>query len=531
MKPSCVLLPALTLALTGLTLLGACSSKPTVTEAQRFTHADHLGAEATRMNGDVPLACVDCHPRSDAATWVTARPGKAEHAPCDTCHADAFRAPPGPLCATCHSDVDPRREGHGPLVPYPPRTARWSLGGGFSHAKHLGPAVRLEGRALDCEDCHRVAGADAAFATLPVHDDCARCHAPDGPAASAARMDDCRQCHASEGPGRLRAYEQNDVRFTHGRHRIDQSGAEIPCSRCHGAIPDSAAGDIALPAMATCATCHEDPKRTPDRVRIAQCGICHVGDVQSQPLPGNHTAAVMPSPVNPGSLGHFALPGPLLAQVPVDDGTATDAVLRLGPPPPRLRDLMPDAFDATLGEGESAPPASSTSASATSTRPSSASHPAASASARPTSHAFGLDRDRTRSPEDHTPLFRRFHADAANASGALCHYCHEGITGTGRDGCQECHAVSRPSSHTLRFRTATHGRDAARDPRACATCHEADQCAACHAVAPPSHRPGFAYDHRRAAAANPRACLSCHAFESTCVDCHASGLGFAGSIR
>ncbi len=130
-------------------------------------------------------------------------------------------------------------------------------------------------------------------------------------------------------------------------------------------------------------------------------------------------------------------------------------------------------------------------------------------------------------PQDHGPLFRKHHEHAARAPEAQCHSCHGGLSGSPRDNCQECHAVMRPRDHTLRFRGPTHGRQAARNPRQCATCHEIDTCTECHSIRPPSHGAGFRVRHERQARLNPRACMTCHSFESTCQECHSAGIGRA----
>lgn len=146
-----------------------------------------------------------------------------------------------------------------------------------------------------------------------------------------------------------------------------------------------------------------------------------------------------------------------------------------------------------------------------------------------------LTRDFTRgeAPEDHTLRFRRHHAEAASSADAKCGDCHTGLSAARLDTCQDCHAVWRPRSHTVRWRGAKHGRAAARDPTACATCHEVDTCTACHSVPPPSHSPlvAFRARHQRAARQNPRACMTCHTVESSCARCHNGEVSPFGRLR
>jgi hypothetical protein len=138
-------------------------------------------------------------------------------------------------------------------------------------------------------------------------------------------------------------------------------------------------------------------------------------------------------------------------------------------------------------------------------------------------------RQQASAPQDHTPLFRMNHARAAKAETAACNFCHLGISGSTRDACQDCHAVSRPRSHTLRFRTVGHGRLAARRPKDCATCHEIEYCSECHSIAPQSHQPlaSFRSNHSRVARVNARSCMTCHSFEATCEQCHSLDLTIA----
>jgi hypothetical protein len=137
-----------------------------------------------------------------------------------------------------------------------------------------------------------------------------------------------------------------------------------------------------------------------------------------------------------------------------------------------------------------------------------------------------------RRPEDHTPIFRFRHEKAASARDAKCFYCHAGLSESKRDACHDCHTVSRPRSHGVRFRTTEHGRLAALDSQKCAVCHEVEYCTECHQIAPDNHFPivNFSTRHERLARANPRACLTCHSFEATCSECHTGSGGQTGAM-
>ncbi|HJZ84653.1 MAG TPA: hypothetical protein VKN99_05745 [Polyangia bacterium] len=144
----------------------------------------------------------------------------------------------------------------------------------------------------------------------------------------------------------------------------------------------------------------------------------------------------------------------------------------------------------------------------------------------PRSHQLG-----TLAPDDHTLVFRRDHADSARAAGARCAQCHQGLSGSVRDSCQECHAVMRPRDHGVTWREQDHGLEAAAARARCVACHLADFCESCHSVPPRSHLPRaeWAIGHGQVARLELRACFACHTFEGRgsapgCAACHARGI-------
>lgn len=494
-----------------------------------FQHDVHLGEG---------LKCEACHVADPKQQYALLRPGAQAHAPCDGCHQHQakFYEPPGQFCEVCHMSVDPLRKGNSPLHPYPRRQNTAQLVASFNHEQHLAPATAAEsGSGLDCGACHEVASPESAYASFPRHETCGKCHAE----AVAPRMSDCQGCHDGDGPGhgrRFLKHLENDVRFTHGKHMVAPTGEKVECRYCHEDVEHSdRAEDLNLPEMRVCASCHES-ELTPADKRMKNCGLCHTGDVSSEPLPGNHTAELdvgpdrwrrgtltrreegsgrsrrsrssvrgRASPVRAGACGEhegsvraakpsfqfLELPSLLKVVATATTGTSTPAAAK--PPPPKEE---PKAFPKATGVFSRPKPPKKTSSVA---------------------------------PQDHTPIFRTRHERAAEADGAACNYCHLGVSGSTRDACQDCHAVTRPRSHTLRFRTVGHGRLSAKDPQACATCHEIDYCTECHNVAPQSHFPlrSFRARHARAARVNPRSCMTCHTFEATCVRCHSLDLTIA----
>jgi hypothetical protein len=122
-----------------------------------------------------------------------------------------------------------------------------------------------------------------------------------------------------------------------------------------------------------------------------------------------------------------------------------------------------------------------------------------------------------RKPRFHVGTWISNHKDMAYNEAYKCSLCHA------ESSCQQCHAVRKPQSHTVRFNRSTHGRFATHDRRSCATCHQPDFCINCHNQPPPDHTPTFMgpIGHRQVARLKLRACLTCHRFESN--DCSRSG--------
>ena len=144
-------------------------------------------------------------------------------------------------------------------------------------------------------------------------------------------------------------------------------------------------------------------------------------------------------------------------------------------------------------------------------------------------------------PDFHTENFRQHHEAEASAPGAKCFVCHTNVTppaavsvaanvapAAATSGqCAGCHQVMRPASHTARWKDDLHGKFAAMDRVACATCHTADSCVRCHNETPRSHEPLALFTggaHARLAMLNQRSCLTCHTFENTCSLCHVNKL-------
>jgi hypothetical protein len=407
---------------------GGGASRAAVTrvaaDSDRFPHGLHTGDDA-RIRGyqGRGLACTDCHPQQAVLAGEHARPGKNDHAPCDECHKEEFYKPPGKFCLNCHTEINAKVKGATKLQPYPERGFQRVLASKFSHRLHL-DSVAMDGAVgfhVSCTDCH-TRDADSRDPELPGHEQCARCHVEEKAANQKVGMDQCASCHPQRDVGlaRGRIFIKGDLIFEHATHENDKNGAPIRCDTCHEDIPRSrSVDDASVPAMQRCAICHEDSSKTPERVRIARCEVCHT----------------------------------------------------------------------TIAAGSA-----------------------------PRSHLVGKA-----VPEDHTLEFRQNHGDAAKSKDARCAFCHDGLSGSSRDSCFQCHQLMKPRDHNLGWREDSHGREAASDRDRCQTCHTADWCTACHSVTPRSHQPLGEFSqggHAQAARFDLSSCFACHTFEDTCSRCH-----------
>ncbi len=276
--------------LIGCLLVGACSGRsyssgPTgdvdngsiATNTDKFPHALHSSdQERFKSFEGRGLACSDCHSPEAVKSGEIPRPGEGEHAPCDICHAGEFMKPPGQFCRICHESVDIATPGATTMQPFPAPAKQRMMPASFSHKSHL-DTQSMETKAgfhLSCEDCHSQ-GEVGSAPGAPRHPECARCHDRN---PKLTPMSACTRCHAEgqadTGPRSIRMSEE--IRFTHGAHKQDRVGAAIACQECHASVVVSTkVQDVSLPTMEQCAGCHQDPARSPERVRVAQCQVCH----------------------------------------------------------------------------------------------------------------------------------------------------------------------------------------------------------------------------------------------------------------
>ncbi len=397
---------------------GACSSSSTsplpapipaaVIDEWRFPHDQHADVD-----------CVDCHAVRAVLAGEPAVPGADDHAPCDRdqCHADAFVREPGPLCGTCHDEVDPTNRTPTTLAPYPPAHGSRSLAAEFSHARHVSYA-QMEQRVgfhVACADCHPRAEGQA-NPSRPGHAACMRCHAEEAAPEGTPIMRDCDDCHAKRPrqPSRQRRLITGDLRFSHATHTTDRKGRVVRCVECHQSISTVRKTDgHPVPSTRACVGCHDDDDRTPSQFRMRACETCHATRSESfQTLaPRSHLPA---------------------EERPVDHTIAFRT------------DHETEARNA---------PQSCVKC-----------HPTMSGSARDVCDEC----HQSSRPRDHTVLWPEFeHGPAAAFDADRCATCHTG------GFCVACHSRP-PRSHfpLAAFARGGHAASAAYDTRACTVCHD-----------------------------------------------------------
>jgi hypothetical protein len=404
-------------------VISSGGSSSIAVETDRFPHGLHTGeAPAIRNWRGRGLGCADCHDPGAVRDGRVARPGLDQHAPCDDCHKAEFAKPPGPLCKVCHTAVDPRAVGGSPLQPYPERGHAQSLASAFSHRTHL-DAAKMEaatGAHLACGDCHE-RNPETRDPMVPGHKACARCHEQSPAARAQLAMERCTGCHPARGVDlvRGRIFITGDLRFHHQTHETDRAGAPVACQTCHAGVDQAGSREaMGVPAMERCAACHEDTQRSPDRVRMGNCAVCH-GRIDTGAPPTNHmVSGSLPTDHTLEFRKHHG-----------DAAAARDASCRF-------------CHREVTGAREDS--------------------------------CFQCHQ--VMRPRDHNLMFRDDHGREVQADGARCASCHAPET------CVACHSIPPRSHTPLgEFRQGGHAEQARFGLTACLTCHTfEDTCSKCH---------------------------------------------------
>lgn len=303
----------------------------------------------------------------------------------------------------------------------------------FPHRAHVTAGV-------PCTKCHATIPLDDGR-SLHIPDDaaCASCHTKPHSAVAGAdpTKRPCLECHAAVGALDALADAREHLVFDHKPHLADARGN---CMRCHVNVADG--DDHMRPPMAQCFKCHEHEAQQDAR----QCSACHRGLEDATTLPQSH-------------LQHD---GDWLRE----HGTRAASAGDLCQTCHRER-FCADCHGKTV-----------------------AVLPATAKFADPFA------------PSVHRAGFQARHALEARAEPGACATCHrtercvgchttKGITGDGKRSPHPTNWVGPVASDNQ------HGREARRDPAACASCHDgAGQtlCVKCHSVGGVGgnpHPPGF----------------------------------------
>ena len=392
----------------------------------------------------------------------------------------------------------------------------------FPHGLHTGndPRIRgYKGRGLVCTDCHPAAEVAAGRTSRPgtnQHAPCDDCHKAEFYKPPGAF---CRVCHVKINPRvqgattmqpyPVRGHRQALAsRFSHALHldsaKMDaEAGFHLGCSDCHQR--DATSRDPMLPGHKQCARCHGAGRTGAAHKALAleNCAGCHpqrdielargrlliTGDLTFAHKDHEHD---MGGKLIPCQTCHedirrsqrpddVSVPRMQRCAICHEDSQRT---------PEKFRIARCETCHSSIMSGRA-----------------------------PANHMVG-----TRElPEDHTIEFRHDHAEQAAAKNANCRFCHEGLSGSPKDSCFQCHEQMKPRDHGLSWREDEHGHEAEIDRERCATCHRADYCTACHSIPPRSHQPYEEFrlgGHADAARFELSSCMACHTYQATCSDCH-----------
>jgi hypothetical protein len=411
------------------------------------------------------------------------------------------------------------------------------------HQFHIGEV------GLECTECHRQPEnappeRDLVFAVRPDHTSCEDCHEEvNSKQVPQGKM--CQICHAQGEPqvGPFPSGKNTLTHFSHTAHldpqgRRNAQGVRLDCVLCHTTRATQRVPT--MPGHAQCRNCHAgDGAVAP--IIAAQgeskaCATCHdlpkIDAFLATRLPEATTPAAMPTQRD-AARSHATtaaewetakgvpyrdiVPFPHNRHLQRRDGTAIDCVTCHSAVLQR-QGFEQHAAVPPMKQCASCHDNASWVRQAYQTKQCRVCHTTVRADMRP------LMSDPVSPSLVHHAGFARSHQQQASATDSLCGMCHRGFVNVGVDKCAGCHSSMRPRSHNaLRFSEIWHGRQAAFNRQACATCHTSDFCVSCHSVPPRSHVPLPLFrngGHRQIARLNPRSCLVSHQFENTCQECH-----------
>jgi c(7)-type cytochrome triheme protein len=226
-----------------------CHSEPaeryTVDRPERRFRHDGVHAEAVAGR-----ACSACHPLSPAGEIRV-----AGHAACVQCHADDFGARHPKICGACHNATEPWRA----LEADRSLPERTEFGATLDHDKHT----------AECRSCHVLRTETTELRPPRGHAACTSCHHVTG--GPAPVMTDCAGCHRA---GRAAAREQQRADDPWSvRRAFEHAVHPGVCTSCHTDLHGDDVVKLAVPAKATCASCHEG--KTAFKLTGTTCTRCH----------------------------------------------------------------------------------------------------------------------------------------------------------------------------------------------------------------------------------------------------------------
>lgn len=365
---------------------------------------------------------------------------------------------------------------------------------------------------------------------------CAGCHSRISAGDSAAmfpRPETCAACHngndvkaVSWSAPRVR---RTNLRFDHGRHVTDSSGARIDCARCHGDGPTSTTMQVVRPRPETCIGCH--PHSAPTHFApTAACATCHQPLSRARMLTDSAIAA-LPKPPSHATTDFISAHG---AMATSQSQTCATCHTRESCARCHVNATTLPAITA-LGESPQV---------AQLVRGKAAVYPV------PTTHR------RADFASAHGGLARANVQSCATCHAqASCRACH-----TGTMGASTINALSRgDENHGVQLRAPqpaarradtttnrvvrvhavdfarTHAPVAATGRLDCAGCHQQSFCVSCHQGSGQRrfHAPDFVSRHASESYARETKCASCHNTEVFCRSCHrdVAGIGAASKRR
>jgi hypothetical protein len=405
----------------------------------------------------------------------------------------------------------------------------------FIHAFHKEKLGTLE-----CNSCHTPVADGSVELKRPGHDQCKVCHADDFDKEIKPTI--CAQCHSEFPPGGasdLRPFPRYKntrailFQFSHASH-VDKkarvnlaTGYRADCTFCHKFDAQGIFGKF--PGHTECAACHSRPGMKPAltaSLDTAGCRGCHTPEEIENPGFTENRRMVTKVAVS-GKYVDIKFSHSAHFKVKEAFGLNCTTCHYAIPKSTSLADLtLPKMLDCVECHDTSKSIAAQFRMSNCTTCHADTVQGIAS----PASH------NRNVKPAFHTDSFRIRHEHEASEPDAKCFVCHQNVAPSveAKSQCTSCHVVMLPASHTSRWKDDIHGKYAALDRTACATCHAADYCSRCHNEVPRSHQPLPIFKgggHAFVAMLDQRACFTCHTFQDTCAQCHAQGVGSKAAKR